>query len=76
MTGNVVEIRDLAFAYGERGIALMSLKRYDEAEAALREAIAIRERLIVADPENQEDRRDLRRVQTILFEMEQMRGGK
>ena len=73
---NVEAQHDLAFAYGERGIAFMSLKRYDEAEAALREAIAIRERLIVADPENQEDRRDLRRAQLILFEAERMQRGK
>ena len=54
---NVEAQHDLAFAYGERGIALMSLKRFDEAIASLREAIAIRERLVIADPENQEDRR-------------------
>ncbi len=69
---NVEAQHDLAFAYGERGIALMSLKRYDEAEAAFREAIALRERLVVADPATQEDRRDLRRVQTMLFETEQL----
>jgi hypothetical protein len=54
----------------------MSLKRFDEAQSALREAIAIRERLIMADPENQEDRRDLKRVQTYLFEMERMKNAK
>ena len=69
---NVEAQHDLAFAYGERGIALMSLKRYDEAKTDFRETIAIRERLIVADPENQEDRRDLKRVRLMLFEAEQM----
>ncbi|MDP9193354.1 MAG: serine/threonine protein kinase [Acidobacteriota bacterium] len=73
---NVEAQHDLAFAHGEQGIALMSLKRFDEAQTALREAISIRERLIMADPENQEDRRDLKRVQSLLFEMEQMKRGK
>ena len=70
---NVEAQHDLAFAYAERGIAFMSLKRYEEAEAAFKEAIAIRERLIVADPENQEDRRDLRRIRLMLFDVEKAR---
>jgi non-specific serine/threonine protein kinase/serine/threonine-protein kinase len=73
---NVEGKHDLAFAYAERGIALMYLQRYDESRASLREAIAIRERLIVADPENQEDRRDLRRAQLVLFEVEQRQRAK
>jgi tetratricopeptide (TPR) repeat protein len=72
---NVEAQHDLAFAYGERGIAFMNLKRFDEAQTALRETIAIRERLIIADPENQEDRRDLRRVRGLLFELERTKGG-
>jgi tetratricopeptide (TPR) repeat protein len=70
---NVEALHDLAFAYGEHGIALMNLKRDREAENAFREAISIRERLVVADPENQEDRRDLRRIKMMLFELERQR---
>jgi hypothetical protein len=57
---------DLAFAWGERCIALLTLDRRADAEAACLEAIAIRERLIEADPSNQEDRRDLARIGRVL----------
>jgi eukaryotic-like serine/threonine-protein kinase len=54
--------RDIAFALSERGRALVTLNRIDQAELAFAEAIEIRERLVTADPKNQEDRAELQRV--------------
>jgi tetratricopeptide (TPR) repeat protein len=73
---NVEGQHDLAFAYAERGIAFQHLERYDEAAAAFNEAIAIRERLVMADPGNQEDRREFRKVKLLLFEVERARSEK
>lgn len=62
---NVEAQHDLAFAYGEQGIALGHLGRFDEARAAFDQAIEIREKLIAADPANEEEKRDLKRIQTM-----------
>jgi Flp pilus assembly protein TadD len=63
---NVEAQHDLAFGYSEQGVALMTLGRDGEAKTAFREAIAIRERLIAADPANQEDVRDNKRDRAFL----------
>jgi non-specific serine/threonine protein kinase/serine/threonine-protein kinase len=70
---NVEAQHDLAFAYGERGVALMNLRRLDEAEESLRRAEAIRERLVAADAGNQEDARDLRRVRGFIEEVQRLK---
>jgi tetratricopeptide (TPR) repeat protein len=70
---NVEAQHDLAFAYGERGLALMNLRRLDEAEESLRRAETIRERLVAADAGNQEDARDLRRVRGFIAEVRRLR---
>jgi eukaryotic-like serine/threonine-protein kinase len=57
---------DLAFAYGEQGRALVNLGRQAEAERALNAAVAIHERRLAADPNSEEDRRDLRRIRGLL----------
>jgi tetratricopeptide (TPR) repeat protein len=71
---NVEAQHDLAFAYGERGLALMNLRRLDEAEESLRRAETIRERLVAADAGNQEDARDLRRVRGFIAEVRRLKG--
>ncbi|MFP5245209.1 MAG: hypothetical protein ACLGH0_00850, partial [Thermoanaerobaculia bacterium] len=53
---------DLMFAYGERGIALMHLRRWKESEESLQQAVAILERLRAGDPSNKEVLRDLDRL--------------
>lgn len=63
---NVEGQHDLAFAYSERGLALMHLRRFEEAEQSINEAIVIRKRLIAADPANEEEKRDLRRIEAFL----------
>jgi eukaryotic-like serine/threonine-protein kinase len=70
---NVEAQHDLAFAYGEQGVALAHLKRYDEAVRSFNAAIAIRQRLIAADPANEEEKRDLRRTEGQLAEVQRMR---
>ena len=57
---------DLAFAYGEQGRALLNLGREAEAEEALHAAVAIHERRLAADPNSEEDRRDLNRIRSLL----------
>jgi eukaryotic-like serine/threonine-protein kinase len=52
---NVEAQHDLAFVYEQMGTALYRLQRWDEAEAAVERGIAIREKLVAADPENRED---------------------
>jgi predicted RNA polymerase sigma factor len=54
-------VRDVAFAHTERGKALALLGRFDEADIAYSEAIAIRQ-MHAADPSNQEDLRELKKV--------------
>jgi eukaryotic-like serine/threonine-protein kinase len=66
---NVEAQHDLAFAWSERGIALKHLRRYTEARTSFDNAIAIREKLIAADPANEEEKRDLRRVQAMKAEL-------
>jgi tetratricopeptide (TPR) repeat protein len=70
---NVEGQHDLAFAYSEQGIAYMYVGRFDEAERAILEAIAIRKRLIAADPNNEEEKRDLKRIERYLDEVRQRR---
>jgi len=58
------------------GIAYTWLKRWDEAERAIRDAIAIRERLVAADAGNREDRRGLTVLQGALSNVLRERGSK
>jgi tetratricopeptide (TPR) repeat protein len=66
---NVEGQHDLAFAWGEHGIALRNLGRPAEARAAFDKAIAIREKLIADDPSNEEEKRDLRRIERMREEL-------
>jgi tetratricopeptide (TPR) repeat protein len=52
---NVEAQHDLAFLYEQQGYALGQLGRYDEAENALERGLAIRQRLVAANPRNRED---------------------
>jgi hypothetical protein len=52
----------------------MHVGRYDEAEKSISEAIAIRKRLIAADPNNEEEKRDLRRAEGFLEQVRRRRG--
>jgi tetratricopeptide (TPR) repeat protein len=54
--------KDLAFAYGEQGLALFYLGRLDESRAVYQRAIAIHEQRLAIDPSSEEDRRDLKRL--------------
>jgi tetratricopeptide (TPR) repeat protein len=63
---NVEAQHDLAFAYSERGTALRHLERWDEAEESYLRAAAIHRKLLEDDPSNAEDRRDLKRVLSML----------
>ena len=73
---NVEAQHDLAFALNERGVALMHLGRLDEAERAFRESVAIRQRLVVTDPDNAEDVREIERTNGHLAEVEKLRNDK
>lgn len=70
---NVEAQHDLAFAWSERGVALLLLARFDESEASLLRAVEIRRRLIAADPDNLEDRRDLKLVEGHLARLREER---
>jgi tetratricopeptide (TPR) repeat protein len=72
---NVEAQHDLAFAYGEQALALAHLQRFDEAEQAFGEAIAIRKRLVAADSSNVEDRRELAKTEAQRAAMRSARRG-
>jgi eukaryotic-like serine/threonine-protein kinase len=65
---------DLAFAYEQKSLALVILKRWDEAHFAASKVRDIRRRLIDADPTNREDRRDMVRTYGVLSQIETARG--
>jgi tetratricopeptide (TPR) repeat protein len=71
---NIEAQHDLAFAYEQLGIACMHLQRWDEAERATRDAIAIRDRLVAADAGNREDRRGLSVLYSSLSAIREGRG--
>ncbi|HEX7807840.1 MAG TPA: hypothetical protein VF608_03930, partial [Thermoanaerobaculia bacterium] len=66
---NVEAQHDLAFAYGEQASAYRNLGRYREAEETYIRAAAIYQRLLEEDPQNNEDRRDLKRLLGMLNEV-------
>jgi eukaryotic-like serine/threonine-protein kinase len=70
---NVEAQHDLAFAYGEQASAYRNLGRYREAEETYTRAAAIYQRLLADDPQNNEDRRDLKRLLGMLAEVRKKR---
>ncbi len=71
---NVEAQHDLAFVHEQLGAAYLHLARWDDAERAIHEAIAIRKRLIADDPSNKEDRRGIVGLYGSLSKMNAARG--
>jgi tetratricopeptide (TPR) repeat protein len=65
---------DLAFAREQLALAFLRLKQYPEARNQSEQVLAIRQKLIAADPTNREDRRDMMRTYGILVMIEQAAG--
>lgn len=65
---------DLAFAHEQLALALLSAKRYAEARGEAEQVLAIRQKLIAADPTNREDRRDMMRTYSVLMGIESAAG--
>jgi tetratricopeptide (TPR) repeat protein len=71
---NVEAQHDLAFLYEQQGSALLAMQRLDEAERALQAGLAIRQRLVAADPKNREDLRGIGGLCGRLSELYTARG--
>ena len=65
---------DLAFAHEQLALGFLAAKRYAEARREADQVLAIRMKLIAADANNREDRRDMNRTYGILIEIEKAAG--
>ena len=65
---------DLAFAHEQLALGFLRVKRYAEARHEAEQVLAIRLKLIAADANNREDRRDMTRTYGILVEIEKAAG--
>jgi len=65
---------DLAFAHEQLALGFLRAKRYAEARHEAEQVLAIRQKLIAADANNREDRRDMMRTYGVLVEIEKAAG--
>ncbi|HJW92759.1 MAG TPA: serine/threonine-protein kinase [Thermoanaerobaculia bacterium] len=65
---------DLAFAHEQLALGLIRKERWSDARAQAEQVLAIRQKLIAADPNNREDRRDMMRTYGVLIAIEKAAG--